>query len=166
LDFATGAQGSVEATAGDLTAHPLTIDGFALGDTLDITNLAERGTTQSFNSMSDVLTLTHGATVITLDFNSSVSGDHFVLTANGNGTDVTLASGPAATLAAAGHDLMNFVGDEHRALMGGQSMLGAHAFGSGSMLHPDPALLALSGHGFSANALTDHGIAHASVMLR
>jgi hypothetical protein len=34
------------------------------------------------------------------------------------------------------------------------------------MLHTDPALLALSGHGFSANAFTDHGIAHASVMLR
>jgi hypothetical protein len=43
---------------------------------------------------------------------------------------------------------------------------GAHSFGSGSMLHTDPALLALSGHGFSSNAFADHGIAHASVMLR
>jgi hypothetical protein len=43
---------------------------------------------------------------------------------------------------------------------------GAHSFGSGSMLHTDPALVALSGHGFSSNAFADHGIAHASVMLR
>jgi hypothetical protein len=166
LSFASAAAGTVDATKADLTAHTLSIHGFGLSDTLDITNLAENGTTQSFNSTSDVLTLTHGTSVITLDFNSSVSGDHFVLTANGKGTDVTLASGPGATLAAAGHDLMHFVGDEHRAVMGGQSTLGAHGAGSGLMLHTDPALDTWGVHGFSANAFTDHGLAHESVMLR
>jgi len=77
-----------------------------------------------------------------------------------------LASGPGATLAAAGHDLMNFVGDEHRAVMGGQYTLGAHGAGSGLMLHTDPALDTWGVHGFSANAFTDHGLAHESVMLR
>jgi hypothetical protein len=61
---------------------------------------------------------------------------------------------------------MNFVGDEHRALMGDRFTLGAHSFGSGPMLQPDPALVALGAHGFSANAFTDHGIVHANVMLR
>jgi hypothetical protein len=45
--------------------------------------------------------------------------------------------------------------------MGGQFMLGAHSFGSAPMPQPELALAAFSGHGFSANALTDHGIAHA-----
>jgi hypothetical protein len=75
-------------------------------------------------------------------------------------------SGAAATLAASAHDLRNFAGDEHRAMLDNQSMFSTHGVGSGSMQHTDPTLLALSGHGFSASALTDHGLAHASVMLR
>jgi hypothetical protein len=77
-----------------------------------------------------------------------------------------LATGAGATLAASGHDITNFVGDEHRALTGDQFTLGGHGFISGPMLHTDPALLALSGHGLSSDPFTDHGIAHASVMLR
>ena len=50
LKFASGAKWTADATKADLTAHPLTIDGFALGDTLDITNVAKAGTTLSFNS--------------------------------------------------------------------------------------------------------------------
>jgi hypothetical protein len=114
-----------------------------------------------------VLTLTKGTTVITLQFNSAFSGDHFVLSPDGHGgTDVHLKSGAAATLAASGHDLMNFVGDEHRALMGDRFMLGDPGAGSGFTLHADPALESWGAHGFSANPLTDHGLAHASVMLR
>jgi hypothetical protein len=150
-----------------LTAHPLTIDGFASGDKLDITKLAASGSTLSFNTTSHVLTVTNGATTINLQFDSAFSGKHFVLSADGHGgTVVHLQSGAAATLAASAHDLMNFVGDEHRASMGDQSMFSTHAAGFGPMLHTDPALLAVGSHGFSANAFTDHGIAHASVMLR
>ena len=89
-----------------------------------------------------------------------------MLTANGSGTDVSLRSDANATLAALGHDSMNFVGDTDRALSGNGFMLGSHGFGSGSVLHTDAALLGFGGHGSSANALIDHGIAHASVMLR
>jgi hypothetical protein len=108
-------------------------------------------------------------TTIHLQFDSAFAGEHFVLTANGSGTNVNLAPGASVTLAALAHDLRNFVGPEHRALMGDvgdRFTLGAHGFGSGLVLHADPVLMASSGHGFSANAFTDHGIAHASVMLR
>jgi hypothetical protein len=104
--------------------------------------------------------------VINLDFDSAFSADHFVLTAQGTGTEVSLRSGAAATLAAASHDLMNFVGDAHRTLIGNGFTLGAHGAGSGFTLNTDPALPALSGHGSLANAFTDHGLAHAGLMLR
>jgi len=45
---------------GDLATHPLTIDGFGLGDALDITNVAAAGMTLTFNSTTDLLTLTKG----------------------------------------------------------------------------------------------------------
>ncbi|HEY4771775.1 MAG TPA: hypothetical protein VIH50_01985, partial [Steroidobacteraceae bacterium] len=167
LDFVSGAAWTVDATRADLTAHTLSIEGFALADKLDITNLAEAGTTSSFNTTTDVLTITKGATTIKLQFASSFSGEHFVLSPDGHGgTDVHLKSGAAATLAASGHDLMNFVGDEHRALMGDRLMLGDPGKGSGFTLHPDPALDTWGAHGFSANAFTDHGLAHTSVMFR
>jgi hypothetical protein len=164
LDFAAGAAWTADANVFDLTQHPLSIDGFGSNDTLDITNLKDTGVTTSF--INDTLTITKGATTINLKFDSAFSGEHFVLTPNGNGTDVSLQSGAAATLAALGHDITNFVGDNHGALMSDRFTLSAHAFGSGPMLYTDPALVALGGHGFSANAFTDHGIAHASVMLK
>ena len=166
LDFAAGAAWTADANIADLTSHPLSIVGFGMSDTLDITNLAHTGATASFDTTHDVLTITKGATTLHLQFDSAFSGDHFVLTANGAGTDVTLQAAPAATLATAAHDLMNFVGDEHRALTDDRSMFSTHGAGSGSMLHTDPTLLALGGHGFSANAFTDHSLAHASVVLR
>jgi hypothetical protein len=167
LDFASGAAWTVDATKADLTAHTLSIKGFALGgDTLDITNLGHTGATASFNTTTHLLTITKGTTTINLQFDRAFTGDHFVLTANGAGTDVSLATGAGATLAASGHDITNFVGDDHRALTGDQFTLGGRGFISGPMLHTDPALLALNGHGFSSDPFTDHGIAHASVMLR
>jgi hypothetical protein len=166
LDFAAGAHWTADANTADLTSHPLTIDGFGLGDKLDIRNLAASGSTLHFDPTSRVLTVTNGGTTITLQFDSAFSGKHFVLTAQGSGTDVSLKPGAAQTLAAASHDLMNFVGHEHRALLGDGSTLGAHGAGSGFTLHTDPTLLALSGHGSLANAFNDHGIAHASVVLR
>jgi hypothetical protein len=167
LDFAAGADWTADAVKGDLTSHPLSIDGFASGDKLDITNLATSGSTVSFNTTSHVLTLTNGATTINLQFDSAFSGKHFVLTADGHGgSDVHLLAGAVPTLAASGHDLMNFVSDEHRAMVGDRFVPSAHDVGSGLTLHSDPALVVLSGHGFSTTALTDHGLAHAHVMLR
>jgi len=98
LDFAAGATGTVDATKAALLApHTLTIDGFGLGDTLDITNLKHSGTTASFDATKEILTITQGATVIELGFNSAFTGEHFVLASDGHGgTDVTLQTGAAS----------------------------------------------------------------------
>jgi hypothetical protein len=162
LQFANAANWTVDATKAALTVpnHTLQIDGFAIGHTLDITNLSDKVITQSFNSTTDQLTLTHGATVITLDFNSSVSGDQFVLTAAGGGTDATLASGADATVASLCHDVTNFVSDYHRALIDDRSM---PAHGVGSRLLPAASATASdhTGYGIASHASIDHGSAHA-----
>ena len=164
LEFASGAAWTADATRADLIAHPLTLEGFALGDALDITNLPTTGTTQNFNSTTDLLTLTHGTTVIGLQFNSSVSGDHFVLTASGSGTDVTLASGPGSIFAELARDVMNFVSDDHRALIDGRMMpvhgLGSSLLSMGSAAASDP-----TSFGFASHALIDHGLAHGAMAL-
>ena len=162
LTILPGAAWTIDAGAHAAPSGGLAINGFTTSDTIDITNLTPTQVEADFNPATDVITTASDGT---LTF-KGVSGDTFVFTAKGAGTDVTLQSGAGATLAASAHDLMNFVGDEHRAMLGNQSLFGTHGFGSGSMLHTDPALEAWGGHGFSANALTDHGIAHASVMLR
>ena len=103
----------------------------------------------------------------TLNFSGAFANESFVFSSDGSvGTDVSLATSADATLADLGHDLRNFVGDEHGVLKGDGWMLSTYGLGSGLTLHTDPPLLAWSGHGFSANALTDYGVAHAVVMLR
>jgi hypothetical protein len=163
LTFASGATGTVDATKADLTAHTLTIDGFAIGDTLDITNVSKAGTTQSFNRSSDVLTLTHGTTVITLDFNSSEGGDHFVLTAAGTGTDLTLASDTEATLAAAAQNLTNFVSSD-LGLLGDRFLLGASTVGSAPTL-VSAVLQGPGAFGLAAQAGIQQSLAHAVTAL-
>jgi hypothetical protein len=157
LTFLPGAVWTVDAGTHAAPSGGLAIDGFTTGDSIDITNLTPTQVEADFNPATDVITTASDGT---LTFNG-VSGDTFAFTAKGAGTDITLKAGAATTLAAAGHDIMNFVGDEHRAFMGGQFMLGTHGFGSAPMPQPESALAAFSGHGFSAIALTDHGIAHA-----
>jgi len=167
LEFASGASGTVDATKAALTTpgHTLSIEGFAIGDTLDITNLAEQGTTLSFNSTNDVLTLTHGKpTAIDLQFNSAFTGDHFVLTANGSGTDVTLVSGADATLASLGHDVTNFVSDDHRALMDDRSMP-VHGLASSLLSTGSAAASDHTNSGFASHAFIDHGLAHDAMAL-
>ena len=95
LDFASAASGTVDATKAALTVpgHPLTIDGFALGDTLDITNLAAKGAKAVFNTTTEMLKITQGTTTIDLQFNSAFAGEHFVLSAAGSGTDVSVGLG-------------------------------------------------------------------------
>jgi hypothetical protein len=167
LDFASGAGWTVDATKADLLAYPLTIDGFALGDTLD-TTIPSAGATASFKTSSEVLTITQGGTKVTLQFNSAFSGEHFVLKSDGHsGTDVQLQSGAAQTLAAAASDPENFVSAEHRALLGAErALLGAGAFDSSRILHVEPALAALNAHGFASNGFVDHGALQAHIMLR
>jgi hypothetical protein len=89
LTFAPGAQWTVDATTASLTSHAPAIDGFALGDVLDVTDLAP-GATATFNTTTDVLTVKDGSTSFSLDFNSAFAGDTFVLTAAGAGTDIAL----------------------------------------------------------------------------
>jgi hypothetical protein len=157
LMFAAGASGTVDATKADLTTHPLTIDGFGLGDALDITNVAATGMTLTFNSTTDLLTLTKGATVIKIGFNSGFAGDHFVLTADGKGTDVSLAAGAAATLASLAHDVTNFVGKETFPTAE-RFMLGALGLAS-SLVMADPSADS-SVHGGSLHSFIDHGFYH------
>jgi hypothetical protein len=157
LTFLPGAAWIVDAGAHAAPSSGLAINGFTTGDTIDITNLTPTQVAADFNPTTDVITTASDGR---LKFNG-ISGDTFVFTAKGAGTDVTVQATPAATLAAAGHDITNFMGDEHRALMDGRFTLGAHSFGSAPLPQPEPAFAAFSGHGFSANALTDHGIAHA-----
>jgi len=100
LEFAPGATGTVDASVSDLTNHPLSaqgsIVGFGLGDTLDIGKLVHAGMSYSFDATHEILTITKGATVIQLGFDSPFTGDHFVLASDGHGgTDVTLQAGAA-----------------------------------------------------------------------
>jgi hypothetical protein len=166
LDFASGAKWTVDATKADLTSHPLSIDGFALGDKLDITNLASSGLTASFSTSNDQLTISKGSTTIaTLQFNSAFSGKSFVLKADGHGgTYVELQSGAESTLTASAHDLMSFVSDEHRALIEADRSLSTHGLGSALALHTEPDLAALGGHASVSNM--DHGALAAHVMLK
>ena len=168
LEFASGAQWTVDATKADLTSHPLSIDGFALGDKLDITSLASSGLTANFNTSKDQLTISKGSTTIaTLQFNSAFSGESFLLKADGHGgTYVELQSGAASTLSASAHDMMNFVGDDYRALTGQQSWFSAHGVGSGLVLPGEPELAAFGGHVFGSNTLMEHTALGAHVMPR
>jgi fibronectin-binding autotransporter adhesin len=101
LAFAPGATGTVDATIGDLTSHPLNVQGsiagFGLGDTLDITKLVHAGTSYNFDASTEILSITKGATTIQLGFDSAFTGEHFVLASDGHGgTDVTLQTGAAS----------------------------------------------------------------------
>jgi hypothetical protein len=95
LSFAPHAQWTVSGSSAAFE-KPLDIQGFALDDTLDLTDLALKpGGSYVFNTISDVLTITEGGTILNLDFNGSFTGEHFVLTTAAGGADVTLANGPA-----------------------------------------------------------------------
>lgn len=96
LDFAAGATWTVDATTAALTSHAPSIKGFALGDILDVTNLAH-GATASFNATTDVLTVKQGTTTFKLQFDSAFKGDTFQLTAAGTGTDISLKAAAAST---------------------------------------------------------------------
>ena len=144
LDFASGAAWTADATLADLIAHPLSIDGFTTADTLDLASLS--GAKLSFNTTSDVLTLTKGATTVHLQFDSAFTGDHFVLTANGTAANLTLVPGASAPLAALAHDPSNFVGAEHRSLLSDPSSSGGYSFG-----RELPMTTAWTAHGLSSD---------------
>jgi hypothetical protein len=94
LEFAPGATDwTVDATVAALQTHApgqsdFTVDGFSMGDTIDVADAA--GATLRFNSTTEVLTLTEGGgTEVNLQFDSPFNGEHFVL----KGQDLQLAAG-------------------------------------------------------------------------
>jgi len=109
LDFATGAAWTVDAGAGAAPYGGLTLEGFAIGDTIDVTNLTPKQVAQdfgvaytslgggnyAFNGSAGGETLTT-ASDGTLVFSGNFSGDHFVL--SGDGTDIQLMAGPVCFL--------------------------------------------------------------------
>jgi hypothetical protein len=107
-----------------------------------------------------VLTLTHGATVISLKFDSAFTGDHFKLTTDGGtGTDVTLVAGAGATFASLAGDVTNFVGSN--SLLKSEKFLpGGHGLNSGLTL-ADPAAQVLGACGIASHTSVDHGLSHA-----
>jgi hypothetical protein len=105
----------VSATTADLINHPLKIEGFGVNDTLNITNLAFAGTTDtsSFSAGEEILKIMHGSTTIQLGF-TSASAETFVLSSNGHGgTDVTLQSDPAPHELSGGHGFSSHAFIEH-----------------------------------------------------
>jgi Hint domain len=104
LDFYSGAQWTVDVGAGAATSHTLGIEGFASGDTIDITNQDPTQVADDFGATatgsgtlvfkgSDNPTFTY-ASDGTATFTSDFSGKYFILTANGQGTDVTISDTP------------------------------------------------------------------------
>ena len=73
-----------------------TISGFAVGDTIDLAGFNFSGSTFSFNSGSDVLTVSGaGGGIFTLNFDPNATTDLFTLINDNNGgTDVTLTPQP------------------------------------------------------------------------
>jgi Hint domain len=106
LDFASGAAFSVDASREALSMLGK-INGFSMGDTIDITDLAPAGATGSFNFVTDVLTITNGITQTYLAFDSDFAGEQFNLTPDaGGGTDLTLSTGVAILGALTNAELM------------------------------------------------------------
>jgi hypothetical protein len=62
----------------------VTIDGFNSHDRLDLTDIGPAGYTVSLNSTTDLLTIEGSSDTITIQFDSSVSGDTFQLLSDGH----------------------------------------------------------------------------------
>ncbi|MGA2190663.1 MAG: hypothetical protein ABSH33_19255 [Steroidobacteraceae bacterium] len=158
---ASGARGTVHAAQAVAAAHTLIIDGVALGDTLDSTNLTRSGTTFSFSSSPKLLSIDHGATPSGLQFGTAFMGEQVGLTAHSKGIDVALPKGADAILAGAAHDAMDFVSDYHRALTDDRFIPGAH--GAGLTLLASPATQDFRAFGIASHTLIEHGAAHTAM---
>jgi hypothetical protein len=132
------------------------IGGFAIGDTVDITNLTPTQVTADFNTSTHVLTTGVDGT---LSFAGAFTNEHFVFTAAGSGTDVTLAKGAASSFESLSHDAMNFVSDYHLALTEGR-MMPMHGLGSSLLTTAGAAASDHTSYGFASHEFTDHGLAH------
>jgi hypothetical protein len=132
------------------------IGGFGIGDTVDITNLTPAQVKADFNTSTHVLTTGVDGT---LKFTGAFTNEHFVFTAAGTGTDVTLASGPGAMFAALGNDVLNFVSDYHRGLIDGRIMP-VHGLGSSLLSTASAAASDHTSYGVASHAFVDHGFTH------
>ena len=102
-------------------------------------------------------------TTINLDFNSSFTGEHFVLTAKGIGTDVSLAKNVGAILTPLAHDSLNFVSDAHRAMIGDRFWSSAHDLGLRGAPVTSAASQDFSVPGFESHSWMDHDTVHAAI---
>jgi hypothetical protein len=101
LEFASGAQWTADVGAGAAPSGGLTIDGFATGDTIDITNQDPMQASGDFGAPgsyafkgSDSTTFT-SASDGTATFSGDFSSEYFILTPDGHGgTDVTVSDSP------------------------------------------------------------------------
>jgi hypothetical protein len=105
LDFASGASWTVDVGAGAATSHTLTVEGFTLGDTIDITNVAPMDVAADFGATgiafghgvygfkgtdNPTFTYSKDGTVV---FSGDFSGEYFILKPDSNGgTDVTVSN--------------------------------------------------------------------------
>jgi hypothetical protein len=86
-------------TAADPTGFAGTIDGFVMGDTIDLSAVAYTGGQPGTIDGGGALTLTEGAQTYTLQFDPALAGDAILAAAGpgGNGTDLTVACFAAGT---------------------------------------------------------------------
>ena len=86
-----GAQWDIKGTDATTALAGATISGFTYGDTIDVTNFAASAVGFSSNH----LTLTSGASHVTIDLPGSFSSGQFRIASDGtSGTDIELQSGP------------------------------------------------------------------------
>jgi hypothetical protein len=91
VDFASGATWTVDLSTVPVSSPELTINGFKVGDTIDVANLTPTQVAADFNLSTDVLTTPGDGT---LDFSGAFSNEYFVFSNDGStGTDITLATG-------------------------------------------------------------------------
>ena len=80
----------------DATPLAATISGFAAGDVIDLTGVTYAAGGSAVLSPTDMLSVTDGGTSINLQFDNTVVGETFKLSADatGSGTDIALAVNP------------------------------------------------------------------------
>ena len=91
LDFASGAAWKVNVGAGAASTTGLAINGFVLGDTMDVTNFTPAQVAADFNPTTNVLSTTSDGT---LSFVGPFTNEYFLFSSDAiGGTSITLVQG-------------------------------------------------------------------------
>ena len=94
LDFASGAAWKVNVDAGASSNFGMTVEGFAIGNTMDVTNAAPAVVAADFNATTNVLSTASDGTLSFV----GISGEQFLLSDDGGGgTNLVLAHDPITT---------------------------------------------------------------------